>query len=181
MQTRRGVSGVRQNSGSALAEFAPTLWLLFVTFLFPLIVFSTIALRYAFFLNAARLAAMNASQCKTFQANVSSSQLSAVNTANLVATQSCQGFSGVVLTTTVANIVICSLSTSQVTRQSTPLALAANTSANSYNIEVVLNGQISPLITCPKSFFGSIPGLTAPITTFVRSSMFAENPQGLNQ
>lgn len=175
------LSIVRTHRGTMIAEFAPTLWLMFFAFVFPLIAIATIGVRFGFFLNAARLAAMSACQCKSFQANVSSTQLSALNTASAIASQSCAGFSGVTLTSTVTNIVVFNFSTSKVTRQSTALTTAADTSANSYNIEVVLSGQIAPLIPCPKSFFGTIPGLTAPITTFARSSMFAENPQGLNQ
>jgi hypothetical protein len=174
-------STVRYHQGSMMAEFAPTLWLMFFAFVFPLMAIATIGIRFGFFLNAARLAAMSACQCKSFQANVSSTQLSSFNTASAIASQSCGGFSGVTLTSTVTNIVVFNFSTSKTTRQSTALTTAADTSANSYNIEVVLTGQISPLIPCPKSFFGTIPGLTAPITAVARSSMFAENPQGLNQ
>lgn len=172
---------LRANSGTTIAEFAPTLLLLFCIFTFPLIMFGTLAVRWAFFYNAARLAATQASQCKSFMTNYSSSQPSAVNVANQVATQSISGFSGITMTNITTSIAICPLSGSSVTRQTTALAKPADTNTNSYNVEVLLTGKISPLIAAPNKIFGSIPGLTGPITTSARSSVYFENPQGLNQ
>jgi hypothetical protein len=174
-RTRRGCRG------TAIAEFAPTIWLLFSIFTFPLLAFATIGLRYMFFVNAARLTAASASQSKSFLTNVSSTQLSAVNDANLIAKQSVQGFSGVTLNTITTQIVVCNFSSGAITRQTTALVQAADTSANSYNIEILMNGQINPFITVPKGVLGSVPGLTAPFVITVRAAMFAENPQGLNQ
>jgi hypothetical protein len=171
----------RNRAGNTIAEFAPTLLLLFVFFSFPMIAFGTIGMRYMFLLNASRLAASSASQCKSFLINFSSSQPSSVNLANQVATQSVKGFNGVTMNTVTTQIAICPLAGSTVTRQSTALAKPADTTVNSYNIEVLITGTISPLVQMPKSFFGTVPGLTAPITTSAKSSVYAENPQGLNQ
>ncbi len=79
-------------------------------------------------------------------------------------------------------IAICPLAGTTVTRQTTALSKPADTTVNNYNIEVLITGQINPLIQLPsKSILGTIPGLTAPIMTSARSSVYAENPQGLNQ
>ena len=173
---------IRSNYGTTIAEFAPTMWLLLMLFTFPLIAFGTLGVRYAFFLNAARLAATSASQCKSFLTNFSATQISAVNIANTVATQSVKGFSGITMTGITTQIAICPLAGTTVTRQTTALSKPADTTVNNYNIEVLITGQINPLIQLPsKSILGTIPGLTAPIMTSARSSVYAENPQGLNQ
>lgn len=171
----------RSSSGNTMAEFAPTLLLLFCIFTFPLIAFGTLGVRYCFLLNAARLAAQSASQCKSFSVNTSTTDLSAVNLATQVANQSVKGFNGITLTTITTQIAICPLAGGAVTRQTTPLSKAADTNTNSYNIEVLVNGSMKPLVPMPKSILGTVPGLTAPVVTSARSSVFAEFPQGLNQ
>ncbi len=171
----------RSSSGNTMAEFAPTLLLLFCIFTFPLIAFGTLGVRYCFLLNAARLAAQSASQCKSFYTNYSTTDPSAVNIATAVATQSVKGFNGITLTSITTQIAICPLSGGAVTRQTTALAKPADTNLNSYNIEVLINGSINPLITLPKSILGTVPGLTGPVVTSARSSVYAEFPQGLNQ
>lgn len=171
----------RPQHGNTLAEFAPTILLLFCIFTFPLIAFGTLGVRYCFLLNAARLAAQAASQSKSFMANTSTTQLSAVNIAKQVATQSVAGFNGITLTTITTQIAICPLTGSGVTRQATALAKPADTNTYNYNIEVLLTGSISPLVTMPKSLFGTVPGLTGPFVTNAKCSVFCEFPQGLNQ
>lgn len=172
----------RSTAGTTIAEFAPTLWLLFFIFTFPLLAFGTLGVRYAFFLNAARLAATAASQSKSYLVDYSTTQPSAVNLAKVVATQSVKGFSGISLTTVTTQIAICPLAGTTVTRQTTPLAKPADTSVNNYNIEVIISGQIHPLIPVPNSkYLANVPGLTGPVSTSARVSVFAENPQGLNQ
>lgn len=172
----------RSKHGNTLAEFAPTLLLLFCIFTFPLIAYGTLGVRYCFLYNAARLAAQAGSQCKSFATNTSTTQLSAVNLAKAVATQSVQGFNGITLTNITTQIAICPLATgSAVTRQTTALAKPADTNTYTYNIEVLVTGSISPLVTLPKSILGTVPGLTAPFVTSARCSVFSEFPQGLNQ
>lgn len=171
----------RSTHGNTLAEFAPTLLLLFCIFTFPLIAYGTLGLRYCFLYNAARLAAQAGSQSKSFATDTSATQLSAVNIAKAVATQSVQGFKGIALTNITTQIAICPLGGSTVTRQTTALAKPADTNVNTYNIEVLVTGSISPLVTLPKSILGTVPGLTAPFVTSARCSVFSEFPQGLNQ
>ncbi|HEY9677324.1 MAG TPA: hypothetical protein V6C76_04920 [Drouetiella sp.] len=164
-----------------MSEFAPTMLVLFMVFTFPLITLGTLGVRYMFLLNAARLAAQAASQAKSFTTNTSTTQLSATNLATQVANTSIGGWNGVSLSNITTNIIICPLSGGSVTRQSTALAKPADTNSNNYNIEVLLTGKITPLLMTPKSILGPIPGLTAPITTTARCSVFSEYPQGLNQ
>src|ERR1700729_3416509 len=44
---------LRSSYGGEIAELGPTLWIVFMIFLFPLIAFGTIGLRYGLFVNAA--------------------------------------------------------------------------------------------------------------------------------
>ena len=152
----------RSSSGNTMAEFAPTLLLLFCIFTFPLIAFGTLGVRYCFLLNAARLAAQAGSQCKSFYTNYSATDMSAVNLATQVATQSVKGFNGITLTTITTQIAICPLGGSTVTRQTTPLAKAADTNTNSYNIEVLINGTIKPVDHSPKIYFGNRSRIDGP-------------------
>jgi len=172
---------VRKSWGHLLIEVAPALWIILLLFTFPLTIFGTLGMRYAFLNNAAHLAASLGAQCKTFQANVSSTDLSAVNMANQAAEQAVAAFSGISLDQVSTCIVVCPIGGSTVTRQSTPLTSPANTSLNTYNFEVVLQAQIQPLMNGSSSFFGSIPGLTGPLTTSAKADIFFENTQGLNQ
>jgi hypothetical protein len=173
---------LRDRKGSQIAQLGPILWLVFTMFLFPLISMSTIGMRYALLLNATRLASSAASEASTFQTDLSPSQRSATNIARAVATQAAAGFSGINLQNTATYLVVCPLvSNGTVTRQSTKLATPADSSHNSYSVEVVLSGQLQPLVPSSRGWFGNVPGLTAPITLSARNDVAFENTQGLTQ
>ncbi len=170
----------RSCEGSELAEFGPTLFIVFVMLLFPLIALGTLALRYSLFAYAARLAASAGAKCTTFKIDANPPRdCSAVNIASAIANQTVSGFSGITLSKIDCYIVTSPLGAGAVQRQTTPLAIAADTNTGSYAFEVVLRGQVSPLITNPNSWFFNIPGLSAPITTSVSADAFVENTQGL--
>jgi hypothetical protein len=171
----------RRSLGSALAEFGPAMFLTFIVLTIPVATFGTMAMRYAFLTNAARLAASAGSQCKTFLQDTSSSDPSAVTLANNVVNKSVGSFAGISVMKTTCYIAYTPLAGGSVTRNINPLSNPADTSANAYNFEVRVDGQVQPLITSSTKFFGVIPGLTAPITTSVRAASFFENTQGLNQ
>lgn len=175
----RGSRQVRSTRGSSLAEMGPILWIAFFMLLIPMICLATFGMRYAFLLNAARMSANAAAQCKTFQSDVSTADPSSVTLANTIATNAAKGFNGITLSKIKTYIVVCPFSGGQATRQTTPLTAAAVTTSNSYNMEVVLEGQLQPLISNSKGWFGTIPGLTAPITTSARADCVFENAQGL--
>jgi len=144
--------------------------------------FGTLGLRYVFLANAARMAASAGAQCSTFMADANPPKdRSAVSIARTIATQTANGFSGVNLSQINCYIVACPIAGGAVTRQSTPLAKPADTNANSYNFQVVVSGQLSPLIPSKINWFSQIPGLSAPINTSASSSVFFENTQGLTQ
>src|ERR1700679_894454 len=59
-------AGPRLCRGTTMAEMPVALWLL-ILMCFPLIIVATSSLRFGFFWNAAREAAMQAAKCQTFQ------------------------------------------------------------------------------------------------------------------
>jgi hypothetical protein len=175
----------RNASGQEIFDLSFALLLIIFVFFFPLLNFATIGLRYSFVMNAASLAARAAAQCKTFQQNSSTSDLSAVNTASNVVSQAVAAWSGIAVPSNgvTTSIVTIPLAGGDISRQSTPLNQPANLSNNSYDVEVQIQAQLQPLITIPGSIlnFGNIPGLTAPISIATRSDVAFESVQGLNQ
>lgn len=172
-----------RRKAQAMAELPIVLWVIIVFLTIPLVDLTTFSLRYNFIMAASRDAAYSASRAKTFLTNVSSTELSAVNSATAAAQQTANAFSEVTINSVTTNIVITNLANGTVTRQSTKLLVPADTSTNAYQIETIVNGTISPLITMDPNgnYFVPIPGLTAPIPVSVASRGFMENPQGLNQ
>ena len=166
--------------GNELAEFGPTLFIVFVMLLLPAIAIGTVALRYTTFAYAAKLAASAGSKCSTFLADANPPKdCSAVTVANAVATQTVNGISGITLTKVECNIITAPLNGGSIVRQSSPLTNAADTNTNSYNFEVVLRGQVSPLVINSPGWIFNIPGISAPITTSVSADGVIENTQGL--
>jgi hypothetical protein len=157
------------------------MWLVFIIFFFPLMVFGTMGMRYIFLLNAARLAANSGAQCQTFLADVSSTNTSSTTTASAIAQSATSGFKGVTLTQGGYYIVTTPLAGGTVTRQSTPLSKAADPTNYAYNFEVVLQGQLQPLVPQVSGWWIQIPGLNEPVSTQARSDVFFENTQGLTQ
>jgi|688.fasta_scaffold608010_2 hypothetical protein len=168
-------------NGQAVAEIVVVLWVFLILIVLPFIDLVTFSLRYNFLLMASRDAAFAASRARTFQSNVSSSQLSAVNAASAAAQGTAAAFNKVSINSVNTYIVITRLSDGYQTRQNTKLTNPADTSNYAYQIETVLNGSTNPIITMPQGYPAAIPGLTAPINVSIASRSFAENPQGLNQ
>ena len=199
MQLLCGVSGgeleshssaaqrVRRKTGSSIAEFGPTLFLAMGIIVLPLLAFGVLGMRYALLLNAARLAVQQAARAKTFLADTSTTQLSAVDVAAKVANSSVQNIGGNSVSITSVNtfIKVCPLAGGP-TQGTSPgankaLTTPANTSTNTYSCEVVILGSVQPLFPGGKSLLGTIPGFNAPIVTNVRSDCFFEGTSNLNQ
>ncbi|MBS1956493.1 MAG: hypothetical protein JST89_20060 [Cyanobacteria bacterium SZAS-4] len=179
---RKRTSSHRPSRGNQIADLGPSLWIVFMILFFPLLTFGTLGLRYAFLSNAARLASSAGAQCSTFFADANPPKdVSAVNLSRVIANRSVNKFSGVSIGRVDCYIVTCPLAGGATTRQDTPLAKPADTNTNSYNFQVVVTGQLSPLIPSQIKWFSQIPGLSAPINTSASSSVFFENTQGLTQ
>jgi hypothetical protein len=132
-------------------------------------------------MNAARSAASAAAECKSFQTDVSATDRSAVNVGTQLVTQFANVFNGVKVQKTTVSIVICNLANQSISLQSAPLLKAADPSINAYDVEVLVQGEIQPILTMPHNIFGQVPGLSAPITTSARAIAMFENTQGLTQ
>ncbi len=171
----------RYPRGSFIVDLPSTLWVLLILITFPLLDLATVSLRYTFLVASARDAAHEAARAKSFLSNSSSSDLSSTNMAVQQANQTAAGFSGIQINNVNTSIVISNLATGTVSKQSTPLTQAPDTSQNLYLIEVVVAGQANPLIQYSGVFFGNIPGLTQPMNVTVASQEMCENPQGLTQ
>src|SRR5579885_971515 len=87
----------RRRSGTTIAEMPVALWIILIM-CFCLLIAATEMIRFGFFWNACREAAQRAAQCQTFQTD-SSVGLSSVTTANSMAAQASNAFSGITLNT----------------------------------------------------------------------------------
>ncbi|MDR3612305.1 MAG: hypothetical protein P4L53_01990 [Candidatus Obscuribacterales bacterium] len=172
----------RLASGTTLAEMPLALWII-IMLCFSLLILATETIRFGFFWNACREAALHAAQCQTFVVD-SAVGKSACNTATSWATLASSSFSGITIVPPV-NVYILQTDvyagTTSKSLSRVPLVNAVDTSRNIYDIQVELNGQIDPLISFGQSWFGSVPGLNAPIPVTVHSQYTAEVPQGLNK
>jgi Flp pilus assembly protein TadG len=171
----------RRSQRGGLADLGPALWVLFLLLTFPLLDLATVTLRYTFLLGASRDAAQMASTAKTFQTNLDSADLSAENIASARAQANCGSFAGITYQSTTTYLVVTNLSTNAITTQSTPLNSPADTTNNLYQIKVVVNALVWPLLPYNNKYFGSIPGLTAPMQFSVPTVEVCENPSGMNQ
>ena len=171
----------RNKSGQSLAEIGPTLWFALVIIFFPIITYSTIGVRYILLMNAAKLAAGQAAQCRSFLTDISPSEPSAVNRANTLSNQAVNAFTGIRLQQITTSIVTCSYSGTTVQKRTTPLTAPPDLSFNAYDVEVLLQAQIDPIITNSSLCSLGIPGLTKPMTVIAKSDVVFENPQGLTR
>lgn len=171
----------RNSRGSSLSEIAPMVWVLFVLLTFPLLNLATIGLRYTFVVTASRDACAAAAQAKAFENDTRNGDVSAKHTAEAVARRELGSFNGIKYDNVTTSIVITDLKTKRLTRQTTKLDNPADTSANLYNIEIVLAAQVNPLINYGTGLMPSVPGLSAPMKVAVVSERYCDYPQGLNQ
>lgn len=170
---------MRRKSGHFIAEVPVVLWFAIFLMFFPLLDLMAITIRTSYLFMAANNAAKAASRARSF-----STSINGYPTANALANSAAQAtvasFGGVQIPSVETTIVVTNVSSKAVTRSTSPLTTPADSIANTYQIEVKLNGVIQPLIPYNASLFGNIPGLTAPINLTVTDTHYAENPQGLS-
>lgn len=167
-----------------MAEMPLAMWIMILGMCLPLLMISTMTLRFGFFWNACREAAQQAARCQTFQTDTTSGP-SSVTTADAVAASSTQAFTGISIVGPVNVYILQTNVNTNVSQKNASrqcLAAAADTANYIYDIQVELNGQIQPLITASSNgILGNIPGLTGPFPVVVRAQFSSEVPQGLNQ
>lgn len=171
----------RKNNGSYIADFGPALFILVISVFFPLTNLVSISLRTALVNNAVQQTAAAASRCKTFTANVSSTELSSQSLATATFSSLASKIGGFSTTNVQTAIIVTNIGSGVSTVQTTKLSAPADTNVNVYAIRVTATGTVSPLVSCNASLFGSIPGLTTPLTFTSRASSYSESTQGLNQ
>lgn len=181
MKMKSPKNQARHASAALTAELPLALWILFFLFTFPMIDMATMLLRYSFMVAATRDGAHAAGQARTFWTDSAPGQLSAKNAAASAVAATAAAFTEVSVSSVQAQIVSTSLTSSQVTRYSQPLGQPADTTNNLYEVEIVVKGQISPIIPMSSTtWFPVVPGLTAAIPVSVAAREYCENPQGLN-
>lgn len=169
----------RSKNGNSIAEVPAVLFLLFLCVMLPFIDLATIGLRSTFLFAATHFATIEAARAKTFFTSVTPQQPSAVALARQQASATAGSFNGVQVVNIATSILITDVNTLQQQRVSAPLAQAPDSTSNTYQIEVRVNGMIRPLVEYNCGIFGNIPGFTAPIPLTFVDRQFCENPQGL--
>lgn len=191
IQKRRSKRSRGRQSGYTMAEFAPTLLLAFTIIVFPLLAFGTLGLRYVFLVNAARQSSQAASRCPQFLANISqtisgvtTTQLSAVNTALAVSKSCCSQIGGntVQWVSTNTFIYVCPMGGTTMTTPGAnkPLPSAANPTANTYDCVVVVGANIQPIFPGFSSMLGSIPGLNSAFFASAQTESVFESTANLS-
>ena len=161
---------IRSHRGHFLAEVPGVIFMLLFFLVFPLMNMGSIALGYANLLQAAREGAHAAATAPAFSIVISGKQPAIV-----VAPQAVNGVAAASnfsqVTSTNVDILRTHQTTGNVTRYPNKLPAPADTSTYIYNLEVAVNGSVSPLLP----YFG--------FETFnvsVSANEFAEAPSGLD-
>ncbi len=168
----------RRKHGNTIAELPGVLIILLLLFLFPVVNYATIAIRSGFVFNAAGQAALSASKTRSYSSGTPTAP-SSITQANTVATNALANWYGIKLKSVNTQILITDIAKQTQTRQATPLAVPPDTADNTYQVEVTINCDVSPLITVNIPLFGNIPGITGPYALSVTQRNFVENTQGL--
>src|SRR5271154_1515008 len=142
--------------GTSIVELPLALWII-VLMCFGTLVLATELLRFGFFWNACREAALQASKCSTFETD-SSIGPSSVTTAQSWGNAATAAFTGLTLTQINTYIVQVDANSGAVTKSPAgqALATAADITKFIYDIQVELQGQITPLIPMGGGLLGNV-------------------------
>lgn len=166
----------RSGRASMLAELPMILWAVLMVVAFPLIDLATVFLRITFSYAGIHYASISAARANTFSNPVDgkpSAQAEALSKIKQVE----NSFSGLSISNIKTAILITKNDTLALSSQLVPLAIPADQSVNSYQIEVSADCSAQPLIPIPIPV--KIEGLNAPITLHLSAKQYCENPQGL--
>ncbi len=172
----------RPTRASFIAELPFALWAVFFLFLLPFIDMASVLLRYTFLVAAARDGVHAAARSKTFLADIPGTP-SAVNAASQFASLTASAFSEVTVNRVQTRILETDFSSLQLKSYpyNQPLSSPADESINLYEIEVLLSGEINPLLRMESGFFPPVPGLTGAIPVEVNAREYCEYPNGLHE
>jgi hypothetical protein len=166
----------RSKRGSSIAELPVVLWLIFFVFLFPLVDVAFCGLRLTFLYAAAHNACISAARARTYQ-TTPDTHPTAIQLAQTGASLVINGFSGVHQDQLQTAIIVNNVNTNALTVVPGPLSTPPDTSNNTYQIQVTLNGHVDPFI--PIFLPTGVPGLNQPLYLTFTEAQFFENPAGL--
>lgn len=169
----------RKATGS-VAEFTAVVPVFALFILIPMMNLGAVALRTTFITVAARDAVHKAIKARSFETDLPGAP-SARSIARTVAVARAQSFGGVRVNNVVTRIVTVSVSGAsdpQRFEQPLPATPEPDPKANVYQLEVEVQGDVAPLLSCG-GLFKNVPGLSAPMPfTSVAREVF-EDPSVL--
>jgi hypothetical protein len=165
-------NSARRSTGTSLAELPVNLWIFIFLLLIPFIDFVTMGCRGSLAYFGVRDA--------TLQASLQNNFSTAMSTANAVLAKDAGAWTGIGYSST--NVYAVQVDQSGVETQGPanapwPAAIAAQ---DVYLIRVATQASCDPLVNmAPSGSWGSVPGLTSPITITFTYQVAFESPQGL--
>lgn len=156
------------------------LWVIFVLLLFPILNLSTCWVRSYFLYQACHGACLEASKARSFEVS-SGTDLSAKATADQVARQTANSWSGVRISSVDTQIITTNINTLVQSYASGRLTTAPDTERNNFQVMVRVRGEVDPLIPFGLNLFGGVPGVTGPMPVSIVDRAYFENIQGLTR
>ncbi len=173
---RPGVKTKRNQSG-VVAELPFAIWIFLFALTFPLLNLATVGLRFTFLYTATHTACLRACRGQTFLQPVDNKP-SCVMLANKGVQDVTNKFTGIHVAKTTTQILTTNIDNGTQSRTASPLALPADVSKNTYQIEVVLDCSADPFLPIPMPV--AIAGLSAPLQLTLSDRQYCESPDGLN-
>lgn len=197
-----GRSSTRKSKGALQAEWAMTMYVLFLFFMFPMLDFAVLGLRAFFLWFACNQAVMVGCKAHTLVQSVTIGTVTYLGALNLSTNRAANvraAFPGTNWSTNYPQMYVtfCPLNTSssyiyygqsgpssspvsqgmQYSTAASPISTLPDMSQYVAEYQCVILGQISPFIPVP--LIGNVPGLSAPAQIQVKSTAQFENPPGL--
>ena len=164
----------RRRNGTSLAEVPINLWVFVFFLLMPFIDLVTLGYRATFAYFGVRDA--------THKASLQPNFTQAMAQANAVLNSDASAWTGISYSATNVYVVQVDATGAEIQGGANSLWPTPTVSADVYLIRVSTSASCAPLMNMNGvANWGSVPGITAPITLLFTYQVAAENPQGLNQ
>lgn len=173
---KKKYKGGRSRKAMITAELPIILWILFIGIAFPVLDLATTFLRISFLYAGVHYASISAARAGSFSAPLDGKPSAQDETASKL-NQIQKLFTGLSVANVNTAIVVIKNDTLAKSSQNVPLALPADQSANTYQIEVAADCSADPLFPIPLPI--KVSGLNAPLTMHIAARQYCENPQGL--
>jgi hypothetical protein len=167
----------RRSRGSAIVEAPFVLYIMLFFLFFPLINLATVFIRMTMLYYADHTACIWAARARSYQVQINT-DATAIQLAQAGSDSVVGLFTGIHVSEVNTLILITNIATQAQTVTDKPLPAPADTTNNTYQIQVQTIGSADPIFFIPLPI--SVPGLNASLpVTFVDRQYF-ENPTGLN-